>query len=44
MHNEESFIHILLDLNHWGIELVAEVFFFAIEVFILDRLLHRHGR
>jgi len=41
---EESFWYLLTDWNHWGVELVAETALFAVEVLILDRLLHRHDR
>ena len=40
----ESFWDLVTDLSHWGQELIAETLFFIIEVYILDRLLHLHGR
>jgi hypothetical protein len=48
----ESFVDLILDPAHWGLEGVSEVAFFVVEVVILDRLLHRihpvirprHGR
>ena len=37
----EGFAEVFLDPVHWGIEIIAEMAFFGIEVLILDRLLHR---
>lgn len=39
----ESLWSLLTDPNHWGLELISEGVFFALELFVLDRLLHRHG-
>lgn len=36
----ETFAELILDLPHWGLEVVTEITFFALEVLILDRLFH----
>lgn len=48
----ESFLELITDPAHWGLEVVSEAAFFVVELLVLDRLLHRvhpiirprHGR
>lgn len=43
-HQGETLLHLLTDWNHWILEAIAEAIMFTIEVVVLKRIFHLHGR
>ena len=38
----ETFIQLIRDPAHWGLELVTEICFFTVEFFFIEAMIHRH--